>query len=94
MVFEFIFKMCTYTKTKFNLNSSSIVSKSNIEKLLRSLLLIGAQIDSIWNQMFYMHLAERTINWNMFTSNIFKLFGQKHLDVLKKINIVNLHPDI
>ena len=68
-----------------------------VEILPRSLVLIGGQIDSIWNQMFYMHSA-RGLSVRIYSHQIYSNFStQKHPrypDILKNVNIVNLQSDV
>ena len=66
---------------------SSVASESNKEILPRSLLLIGAEIDSIWNQMFYI-----CNQLEIPTRNIFKFFYNCFGGYIKKK--VYLQPDV
>ena len=58
-----------------NPDSRLCLKAINVEIQPRSFLLIGAQIDSIWNQMFYMHSAERGISDGIYSHQTYSNFA-------------------
>ena len=81
-----------------NPDSRLCLKAINVEIQPRSFLLIGAQIDSIWNQMFYMHPAERRISDGIYSHQTYSNFATQKTSrysryIEKNVNISNLQPD-
>ena len=81
-----------------NPDSRLCLKAVNVEIQPKSFLLIGAQIDSIWNQMFYMHSAERRISDGIYSHQTYSNFATPKTSrysryIEKNVNISNLQPE-